>query len=82
MKVLVIGLDGVTFDLLGPWIEAGELPNLRKLMQEGAWGRLRTTLPPISSSSWSSFITGVNPGMPSEIERIVNKALEKERNQR
>jgi predicted AlkP superfamily phosphohydrolase/phosphomutase len=62
MKILVIGLDGVTFDLLGPWIEAGELPNLQKLMQQGAWGKLRTTLPPISSSSWSSFVTGVNPG--------------------
>jgi len=62
MKVLVIGLDGVTFDLLGPWIEAGELPNLRRLMQRGASGKLRTTLPPISSSSWSSFVTGVNPG--------------------
>jgi len=62
MKVLVIGLDGVTFDLLGPWIEAGELPHLQKLMQHGAWGPLRTTLPPISSSSWSSFVTGVNPG--------------------
>ncbi|MGD9145187.1 MAG: alkaline phosphatase family protein [Anaerolineae bacterium] len=62
MKVLVIGLDGVTFDLLGPWIEAGELPNLQKLMAQGASGRLRTTLPPISSSSWSSFLTGVNPG--------------------
>ena len=62
MKVLVIGLDGVTFDLLGPWINAGELPNLRKLIKQGAWGTLRTTLPPISSSSWSSFLTGVNPG--------------------
>ena len=62
MRVLVIGLDGVTFDLLGPWIEAGELPNLQRLMEQGTWGGLRTTLPPISSSSWSSFVTGVNPG--------------------
>jgi len=62
MKALVIGLDGVTLDLLGPWIEAGELPNLQKLMKQGASGRLRSTLPPISSSSWSSFATGVNPG--------------------
>ena len=62
MRVLVIGLDGVTLDLLGPWIEAGELPNLQRLMQQGAWGKLRSTLPPISSSSWSSFATGVNPG--------------------
>ncbi len=62
MKVLVIGLDGVTFDLLGPWIQAGELPSLQKLLSQGAAGTLRTTLPPISSSSWSSFLTGVNPG--------------------
>jgi predicted AlkP superfamily phosphohydrolase/phosphomutase len=62
MKVLIIGLDGITFDLLGPWIEAGELPNLQKLMEQGASGKLRSTLPPISSSSWSSFATGVNPG--------------------
>lgn len=62
MKVLVIGLDGVTFDLLGPWIESGDLPNLQKLVEQGASGKLRTTLPPISSSSWSSFLTGVNPG--------------------
>ncbi|NLF14156.1 MAG: hypothetical protein GX597_20425, partial [Anaerolineaceae bacterium] len=43
MRVLVIGLDGVTFDLLGPWIEAGELPNLQRLMRQGASGRLQTT---------------------------------------
>ncbi|MFC2029615.1 alkaline phosphatase family protein [Chloroflexota bacterium] len=62
MKVLVIGLDGVTFDLLDPWIDSGELPNLQRLKAQGAWGTLRSTLPPISSSSWSSFATGVNPG--------------------
>jgi len=62
MRVLVVGLDGVTLDLLGPWIGAGELPNLQRLMKQGASGRLRSTLPPISSSSWSSFATGVNPG--------------------
>ena len=62
MKALVIGLDGITLDLLGPWIEAGELSNLQRLMAQGAWGKLRSTLPPISSSSWSSFATGVNPG--------------------
>ena len=62
MRALVIGLDGITLDLLGPWIEAGELPNLQRLMAQGASGKLRSTLPPISSSSWSSFATGVNPG--------------------
>jgi predicted AlkP superfamily phosphohydrolase/phosphomutase len=74
MKVLVIGLDGVTFDLLGPWIEAGELPNLQRLMEMGASGRLRTTLPPISSSSWSSFVTGVNPGKHGLVDFVYPSA--------
>lgn len=74
MKVLVIGLDGITFDLLGPWIEAGELPNLQKLMRQGAWGKLRTTLPPISSSSWSSFVTGVNPGKHGLVDFVYPSA--------
>jgi predicted AlkP superfamily phosphohydrolase/phosphomutase len=70
MKVLVIGLDGVTFDLIGPWIEAGELPNLQRLTQRGAWGTLRTTLPPVSSSSWSSFLTGMNPGKHGVVDFV------------
>jgi predicted AlkP superfamily phosphohydrolase/phosphomutase len=70
MRVLVIGLDGVTFDLLGPWMEAGELPHLQRLMHQGASGKLRSTLPPISSSSWSSFATGVNPGKHGLVDFI------------
>ncbi len=61
-RVLVIGLDGATFDLIGPWIEEGKMPTLQRLMKEGASGVLTTTLPPISSSAWVSFATGKNPG--------------------
>jgi predicted AlkP superfamily phosphohydrolase/phosphomutase len=61
-KVMVIGLDGATFNLIGPWIEEGKMPTLRRLMKEGASGVLTTTLPPISSSAWVSFATGKNPG--------------------
>ena len=70
MKVLVIGLDGATFDLLLPWIEAGELPNLQRLMRQGASGKLRSTLPPISASSWISFATGVNPGKHGVVDFV------------
>lgn len=60
-RVLVIGFDGATLDLAGPWIRAGKLPTLAKLMQQGA-GRLRSVLPVLSPSAWASFATGVNPG--------------------
>lgn len=59
---MVIGLDGATLDLIGPWAEAGYLPTMRRLMARGAWGPLRTIIPPITPTAWSSFLTGKNPG--------------------
>jgi predicted AlkP superfamily phosphohydrolase/phosphomutase len=61
-KVLVFGLDGATFDLMLPWIAEGRLPVLGRLVRGGAWGRLRSTVPPITPCAWSSFMTGKNPG--------------------
>ncbi len=59
-RLLIIGLDGATFDLIEPWV--GELPHLARLMREGAWGRLRSTVPPATFPAWTSLMTGVNPG--------------------
>lgn len=61
-KVMVLGVDGGTFDLIGPWVDAGLLPTFARLMEEGAWGTLRTTVPPVTPTAWSSFLTGTNPG--------------------
>jgi len=61
-KVLVIGLDGATFDLIKPWAEQGHLPTLARLLKEGAHGTLHSTLPPMTAPAWTSFATGVNPG--------------------
>jgi len=61
-KVLVIGLDGATFDLLAPWMKEGKLPTLARLMKDGVSGKLTSVFPPISPSAWASFITGKNPG--------------------
>lgn len=61
-RVVVIGLDGATFDLLDPWIKEGRLPNLRRMMERSTYGRLESTIPPISPPAWTSFATGVNPG--------------------
>jgi predicted AlkP superfamily phosphohydrolase/phosphomutase len=61
-KLLVIGLDGVPLDLIQRWSKAGELPVLARFFEEGAFGPLRSTMPPTSAAAWSSFITGKNPG--------------------
>jgi predicted AlkP superfamily phosphohydrolase/phosphomutase len=60
--VIIIGLDGATFDLLGPWVDEGLLPNIAALLGSGASGRLRSTHPPLTPVAWSSFLTGAGPG--------------------
>lgn len=62
LNMLILGLDGATLDIINPLIEQGRLPNLARLQQEGAWGPLRSTLPPVTAAAWSTFMTGLNPG--------------------
>lgn len=61
-RVLIVGLDGATFDLMLPWIEEGYLPNLARILRSGAKSPLESTIPPITPCAWSSFMTGKNPG--------------------
>ena len=60
-RLLVIGLDGATLDLIRPWAEQGHLPNLAQLITEGTHGPLESTLPPVTSPAWPSFVTGKHP---------------------
>jgi predicted AlkP superfamily phosphohydrolase/phosphomutase len=62
MKALVIGLDGATFNVFTPLMQAGYLPNLRRAFSMGAVGELLSTIPPVTALAWPSFMTGKNPG--------------------
>jgi len=62
IKVIVIGLDGATLNLINPWAEEGALPNFKKFIKKGAFGNLKSTLPILSPPAWTSIVTGKNPG--------------------
>ncbi len=49
-------------DLIRPWAELGHLPTLKRLIKTGVSGELESTLPPVTSPAWPSFMTGKNPG--------------------
>jgi len=61
-KIMIIGLDGVPLNIIQQWTQTGQLPTLERLMQGGTVGQLRSTIPPTSGPSWSTFVTGMNPG--------------------
>jgi predicted AlkP superfamily phosphohydrolase/phosphomutase len=61
-RVLIIGLDGATFDVLEPMMARGRMPRLAALVQGGASGVLNSTLPPVTPAAWTTFMTGKGPG--------------------
>jgi predicted AlkP superfamily phosphohydrolase/phosphomutase len=60
-RVVVIGFDGMDPKLTRRFMDAGKLPNLKKLADEGTFRPLKTTSPSISPAAWSSFLTGSHP---------------------
>ena len=61
-RMVVVGLDGATFGLIKPWVDAGLLPTFARLLGEGAHAELRSTLPALTPPAWTSAATGKNPG--------------------
>ncbi len=59
--VIFVGLDGADWQLLDRYVTAGAMPNLARLVAEGAGGALETIHPPLSPIVWTSMMTGVSP---------------------
>jgi predicted AlkP superfamily phosphohydrolase/phosphomutase len=60
-RVLVIGLDGATYDVLTPLAEMGVMPNLARFMRHGSLAELNSTRPFITPVAWTTFQTGCDP---------------------
>lgn len=59
-KVFVLGIDGMPPEKILEW--RNELPTISKLMEEGWYSRIRSTIPPTSIAAWSSIFSGLDPG--------------------
>lgn len=57
-RVVVVGLDGLTFRVLSPLLKEGRLPTFERLLSEGAWGSLMTYGTASSPRIWTSMATG------------------------
>lgn len=56
--VLVIGIDGATWDVMAPMMERNELPNFRAIKDSGASGVLTSIEPTLSPAVWTTIATG------------------------
>lgn len=62
MKLLLIGLDGGTWDVFDDYLLEQWMPNLKKLRDESCHGILDSTEPPVTPPAWTTCITGCHPG--------------------
>ena len=61
-KLIILGLDGVPFEMIKRFTTNGIMNNLGELFMEGRVRKMQVSIPEISSVSWSSFMTGKDPG--------------------
>jgi predicted AlkP superfamily phosphohydrolase/phosphomutase len=60
-QLLIIGLDCMEPSLVFErW--RSDLPNLSKLMEQGSYGRLESSIPAITVPAWSCMMSGRDPG--------------------
>lgn len=60
-KVLIIGWDCAAPELVFDAFR-DDMPNTRRLMAEGIYGNLESTIPPITVPAWMCMMTGRDPG--------------------
>jgi len=60
-RTVIIGLDGVPFRLIEEFSKNGTMPNVGRLIKDGIFRQMSSSIPEVSSVAWTSILTGKNP---------------------
>jgi predicted AlkP superfamily phosphohydrolase/phosphomutase/Flp pilus assembly protein TadD len=60
-KVLLVGWDAADWKVINPLMDAGKMPNVQRLVDNGSMGQIATLHPPLSPMLWTSIATGKRP---------------------
>lgn len=61
-NVIILGFDGMDYELTRQMIADGRLPSFQRLAETGGFAPLGTAIPPQSPVAWSDFISGTDAG--------------------
>ncbi len=71
-KVVVLGVDGVSLNLLEPYAKAGVTPNMKRMLEQGARGDLASIWPLRTPQVWTTSVTGKYPGQHGIWDHLSN----------
>jgi len=61
-RVIVLGVNGMELDIIRPLLLKGQMPNLARVIDKGAYGKLRTVSAPNCPRVYSTVFTSTDPG--------------------
>ncbi|MFB6213213.1 MAG: alkaline phosphatase family protein [Candidatus Nanohaloarchaea archaeon] len=61
MTLLVLGIDGAVREYVEEAIDRGLMPNMENLIDEGFFGDMKSTVPPVTIPAWVSIFSGQRP---------------------
>ena len=59
--MLLVGWDAADWKVIRPLMDAGKMPTVRRLVENGSAGQISTLHPPLSPMLWTSIATGKRP---------------------
>ena len=71
-KVILFGIDGADWQVIRPLMDAGRLPNFKKIVEGGASGTLQSMEPTLSPALWTTVATGMLPSAHGIADFIVH----------
>ena|GEM_PF-4855488 len=60
-KLIIIGLDGVGPGLIQNLINKDRIPNIKKIINNGTFKSLKSTIPPVTIPAWPCMVSGKDP---------------------
>ena len=60
-RLIMIAMDAAEASLVERWMAEGVLPNLARLRERGAWGRLESPASFLNAAAWPTFVAGMGP---------------------
>ncbi len=69
-KLVILGFDGMDFDLSESLIKEGYMPNLKNIIDKGCFSPLKSVFPPDSIPSWITAYTGQDPSQHGIIDHV------------
>jgi len=69
-RVILIGFDGMDYELTQELMDKGNLPNLKLLADKGGFAPLLSVFPPDSIPAWITAFTGIDPSNHGVLDHV------------